>query len=235
MNTTDPSQNSTADRAEVTAASEPAVSESTGGGVSQSGADEHVRNGESTAQAAEGEDSAGHAEADDSAAEGASSEGDDAPADGAGASPAAGEAREGEGHAEKKRRRRRRKKKHGAQAGAEGAAPSESPEGAATEGTAEHAAGVAETHPAEGRDKRDKRKDKKHAGPPRERPPVTIGDIVFGKILEITEDAILIDIPGKAHAIFDRREMLLADDDDEQPPRQTLAPARDEAQSPEEE
>ena len=44
------------------------------------------------------------------------------------------------------------------------------------------------------------------------------GDIVFGKIIEITDEAILIDIPGKAKAIFDRRELLLADDD-EQPAR----------------
>jgi small subunit ribosomal protein S1 len=43
---------------------------------------------------------------------------------------------------------------------------------------------------------------------------VNAGDIVFGKILEIDEDAILIDIPGKARAIFDRREMLLTDEDD---------------------
>ena len=56
---------------------------------------------------------------------------------------------------------------------------------------------------------RDKKRDKKHAGPPRERPPVNRGDIVFGKIIEITDEAILIDIPGKAKAIFDRRELLL--------------------------
>lgn len=102
----------------------------------------------------------------------------------------------GEG-GEKKRRRRRRKKKGGARAqGAEGeAANAEAKDDDAKEG------------------RREKRK-----GPPRERPPVNHGDIVFGKIVEITDETILIDIPGKAKAIFDRREMLLPDDYDDRPP-----------------
>ena len=37
---------------------------------------------------------------------------------------------------------------------------------------------------------------------------------MFGKIVEITDEAIFIDIPGKARAIFDRAEMMLPDDDD---------------------
>ena len=118
---------------------------------------------------------------------------------------------------EKKRRRRRRKKKPGAhagEAGAEGAPGEAHPDGSAGEGQAE-GTHSGEVRPAPSVD-RPKRKDreKKH-GPPRERPPVNGGDIVFGKILEITDDAILIDIPGKAKAIFDRAEMLLPDDEDE--------------------
>ena len=118
---------------------------------------------------------------------------------------------------EKKRRRRRRKKKPGAQAGeagAEGAPGEPRPEGAGDEtaATAEGAPAGEARH--EGRPKKQEKKEKKH-GPPRERPPVNGGDIVFGKIIEITDEAILIDIPGKAKAIFDRAEMLLPDDEDE--------------------
>lgn len=127
---------------------------------------------------------------------------------------------------EKKRRRRRRKKKPSALAG-EGAT-SESAEhasdGAPTETTSEPGA---ETQPAEqdgapplapsrGPHAKDRKKERKHQ--PRERPPVNAGDIIFGKILEITDEAILVDIPGKARAIFDRREMLLPDDDDARGP-----------------
>ncbi|MDP8998990.1 MAG: S1 RNA-binding domain-containing protein, partial [Myxococcota bacterium] len=70
--------------------------------------------------------------------------------------------------------------------------------------------------PARGQHAKDKKKERKYQ--PRERPPVNAGDIIFGKILEITDEAILVDIPGKAHAIFDRREMLLPDDDDARTP-----------------
>jgi ribosomal protein S1 len=43
---------------------------------------------------------------------------------------------------------------------------------------------------------------------------------VFGKILEITDDAILVDLSGKAKGIFDRAEMLLPDDPAEAPDTQ---------------
>jgi small subunit ribosomal protein S1 len=115
---------------------------------------------------------------------------------------------------EKKRRRRRRRKKPGGGAAAEGTSPEASDvptEAGPAEETAEPSA---DAPPAE---RKDRKKERKH-GPPRERPPVTLGDIVFGKILEITDEAIFVDIPGKAHAIFDRAEMLLPDDDE--PPRQ---------------
>jgi small subunit ribosomal protein S1 len=111
---------------------------------------------------------------------------------------------------EKKRRRRRRRKK-GDKAGAPGV------EGAAAsgiEGETEGASAEGETTRAPDRPEKREPKREKKSGPPRERPPVNSGDIVFGKIIEITDEAILIDIPGKAHAIFDRREMLIVDDED---------------------
>jgi small subunit ribosomal protein S1 len=115
---------------------------------------------------------------------------------------------------DKKRRRRRRRKK-----GDKAAAPNV--DGAAAspaEGEGESAGVEGESPKAVDRpEKREPRREKK-SGPPRERPPVNAGDIVFGKILEITDEAILIDIPGKARAIFDRREMLIADDDDANAP-----------------
>ena len=53
------------------------------------------------------------------------------------------------------------------------------------------------------------------------------------KILAITDEAIIVDIPGKAHAIFDRREMLLPDDDDSPPrPRAHVEEAHVEVAAP---
>jgi ribosomal protein S1 len=126
---------------------------------------------------------------------------------------------------EKKRRRRRRKRKPGAHAAGEGVAseqPEQASEGATAEGAAEpgtEAPGAEKEGAPRGPNPRDKKAERKHR-PPRERAPVNAGDIVFGKILEITDEAIIVDIPGKAHAIFDRREMLLADEDEPtRPPR----------------
>jgi len=121
-------------------------------------------------------------------------------------------------HGEKKRRRRRRKRKPGAPAAGE-AASHEHGEEAAADAPAEDGAGADAVDVADhaaAPPRAQKKKEKK--GPPRERPPVNAGDIVFGKILAITDEAIIVDIPGKAHAIFDRQEMLLPDDDDS-PPR----------------
>jgi small subunit ribosomal protein S1 len=39
-----------------------------------------------------------------------------------------------------------------------------------------------------------------------------MGDVVFGKITEITDEALFIDLSGKAHAIFDRSELLLPEE-----------------------
>jgi small subunit ribosomal protein S1 len=155
------------------------------------------------------------------AREGTGDSGDDADADAAEHAADGGEG----GHegasatpgqpGEKKRRRRRRKKKPGAHAGEGGGEGGAGVEGAGGAAGGGEEVAVEGTQPADGKhEERPKKKEKRH-GPPRERPPVNGGDIVFGKILEITEDAILIDIPGKAKAIFDRAEMLLPDDDDE--------------------
>lgn len=117
---------------------------------------------------------------------------------------------------EKKRRRRRRKKK-GAHADAN--APGASAEGEqGGEEAREGDGAAAEATDPNAAPKIEKRKKERKPGPPRERPPVNLGDIVFGKIVEITDEAILIDIPGKSKAIFDRRELLLPDDDEAPPP-----------------
>jgi ribosomal protein S1 len=149
---------------------------------------------------------------------------------------------------EKRRRRRRRKKKPGSHVAGDGGT-SEPPEQGADAAASEAADGAAPAPPGDGQhlvepaaeaqrsEKRDPKKKEKRHGPPRERPPVNLGDIVFGKILEITDEAIIVDIPGKAHAIFDRLEMLLPDDDDPRrpPPRAPAIhePAPDEPIAPE--
>jgi small subunit ribosomal protein S1 len=125
---------------------------------------------------------------------------------------AGGEAQLGTPGEKKKRRRRRKKKPHEPEEGSAEARP-------AGEETSAPGTPAADAIDENATPKlRDKKKEKKH-GPPRERPPVNAGDIVFGKIIEITDDAILIDIPGKSKAIFDRREMLLPDDDEPGSPR----------------
>ncbi len=132
---------------------------------------------------------------------------------------------------EKKRRRRRRRKKGGAAAPGEAVA-AEGADEAGSDQTAEGAQGAAgeTTERREHEKKRDKKPQKKSA--PRERPPTNAGDIVFGKILAITDEAIIVDIPGKAHAIFDRREMLLPDEDETAGPHR--APAAEPPAAPQE-
>jgi small subunit ribosomal protein S1 len=158
-------------------------------------------------------------EADDASAAADGTQPDDAQASGeAGSSPG-----EASGGAPKKRRRRRRgKKAHqngAATAGGEGAAASDAPQ------ADEHAEAGAEAGP-EGESKaksgkrpaKDKgaRKGKKprprpDSGHPRERTAFHVGEEVFGKVTSVTEHAIMVDLSGKALAIFDRQE-LAADD-----------------------
>ncbi len=133
---------------------------------------------------------------------------EESPVEGAADQGPPGEGASGEGApGEKKRRRRRRRRKPAGQGAAEGASGSEETEPAAVDSEG------AVPKPSDRPEKREPRRERKQ-GPPRERPPVNAGDIVFGKIIEIDDEAILIDIPGKARAIFDRREMLLSDDDE---------------------
>ena len=182
--------------------------------------------------AAASHDAEAHADADHAdASDGDDEEGDDAPAGGEAGSPAGDPANAATGTPGKKKRRRRRKKKGDASVVVEG--------GAAGEGTA-ITAPTASTH-----EDRQKKKDRpRHEQ--RERPPFGYGDVVFGKITEITDDAIMVDLSGKAFAIFDRRELDLPDDleygadgevfDDETAPAVDAVPAAEpgaEAAAPE--
>ncbi len=206
MSTPDtPSQNPTPDASDAASSapnesSTPGESPGNGHGVAAS---------PTPSQGSEGTDApSGEAHGDEPTAgdethEGQAGEGEETHATGetAGAQPAG----------EKKRRRRRRRKKgdKGEAPGAEGAVAGAEGEAASVEGEG--------AKPADRPERREPRREKK-PGPPRERPPVNGGDIVFGKIIEISDEAILIDIPGKAHAIFDRREMLITDDDETSAP-----------------
>jgi ribosomal protein S1 len=154
--------------------------------------------------------------------EGSPSEGEESEGGHDDETPAGAEAQPGQAAAsgEKKKRRRRRKKK--LHEGEEGATAEARPAGDEGQPGAAPAAEASDENAAPRL--REKKKEKKH-GPQRERPPVNAGDIVFGKIIEITDDAILIDIPGKSKAIFDRREMLLPDDDE---PASARRPAAEE-------
>ena len=128
------------------------------------------------------------------------------------------------GDAPKKRRRRRRKS--AAQRAAEGGAVPAA--GGAASGDATEGAVAGEGAPAvEGGPPKDGRRDpKKHPKkekrdrPPRdasrERPAFNVGDVVFGKILDIGDDAILIDLSGKGRAVFDKLELLLPEDSPEE-------------------
>jgi small subunit ribosomal protein S1 len=131
-----------------------------------------------------------------------------------------------EGATGKKRRRRRRRKGGGetAQPGVEASEATESAEESATEAddseaeAGEHAEAGDEQAEGEGGQTQaggEKRKRRRGQGapPPRERPAFSIGEEVFGKVSQITEHAIWIDIAGKATGLFDRREVM-----DEDPP-----------------
>ncbi len=126
------------------------------------------------------------------------------------------------GDAKKRKRRRKRKGPPGAgptaegaeaegdaEASAEGAEGDDAEAGEASEGEAQ-AGGEA---PAEGEapqgKRRDRRKDKQAAAAAaqRERPAFSVGEEVFGKVCKVTDQAIWIDIAGKATGLFDRGEL----------------------------
>ncbi len=72
-------------------------------------------------------------------------------------------------------------------------------------------AGAGEAKEGEGT-RKDRPRKKERPREQRERPAFNYGDVVFGKLVEITDDALFIDLSGKALAIFDRRELDLPDD-----------------------
>ena len=110
------------------------------------------------------------------------------PAEGETAEEASTEGAPEGGPGEKKKRRRRKKKKGGAPGEGQEAQGGQSPQQ-----QPQHA----------------KRRDRE---PMRERPAFGVGDVVFGKIIDITEEALIVDLSGKAHAIFDKRELLLPEE-----------------------
>ena len=147
--------------------------------------------------------------------------------EGEGEHAAEGAAAGGAPTGEKKKRRRRRKKKkpEGAAAGAPGAP-------ATAEGGEAPAAAEAGGEPRRHDERRREKKKHHFGGEPRERPAFGVGDVVFGRITEITDEVLFVDLSGKALAIFDRMELLLPeepaqgpgsnvldDDDDFLPPK----------------
>ncbi|HEY3594064.1 MAG TPA: S1 RNA-binding domain-containing protein [Polyangiaceae bacterium] len=162
-----------------------------------------------------------------------SAEHDDAPAEGTapnGTAPEGAASGEAGPQREKKRRRRRRGKKHPAgeaaaapQAEGAEAAPEGAPEGTPVERAPDpaRADGAKKQNRGQsqktGKDARAKGKGKKKTGAPRtdhaprERTAFHVGEEVFGRVTSVTEHAVMVDLSGKALAIFDRRE-LAADD-----------------------
>ncbi len=123
-----------------------------------------------------------------------------------GAAPEAGAAgATAEGGAPHKKRRRRRRK--GPRPEGDAAAAGATPEG--------EGAPKAEGQKHEGQKHEGQKRDRKKKDRPRDphlRPAFGVGDVVFGKILEIGDDAIFIDVAGKAKAVFDKLELLLPED-----------------------
>ncbi len=101
----------------------------------------------------------------------------------------------------KKKRRRRKKKKGGpggeVAAGGEGGQPQQQ-QGQQQQGQQQQ--------------RRKERRPRPEGEAPRERPAFGVGDVVFGKIIEMTDEALFIDLSGKGHAIFDRHELLLPEE-----------------------
>ncbi len=162
-------------------------------------------------------DDAGGDDGDDGAseapAEGAAA-GGDGPAGAAGGSAAPGAPGTG-----KRKRRRRKKKKPGAE-GAAGASGAPGAEGGEAGAAGEHAGEGAHAGEGGGEHGGDASRGR-HQGQPRkarppresrERPAFGVGDVVFGKIIEILDEALIVDLSGKATAIFDRQELTIPDE-----------------------
>ncbi len=166
-----------------------------------------------------------HAALSDAAAGGADHDGDE----GEDEAEAAGETTEAaatnpDGTPAKRKRRRRRKKKTPGEAGA-----------AFAEAAAEGGGFVGvegDLHPI-GPPRPPRQPPPKKERPERERPAFNVGDVVFGKVLEVTEDALFVDLSGKAKAIFDLRELLITEEEAEEYNRAHKADRKSEEASPE--
>ena len=156
-----------------------------------------------------------------------------------------------------KRKRRRRKKKPHGEAGVAGAPGTTGREGGGEGATAEDGSVQADAAPGtpgeegaaargprpndqtsdprgpregkRGRNRKDRgpRRAEGPGAPARERPPFNFGDVVFGKIVALTDDAIFVDLSGKANAIFDRLELTMPEE-----PANTPADPEEEEDAP---
>jgi small subunit ribosomal protein S1 len=163
------------------------------------------------------------ASSDDAPSASSNDEGGDGGDEAAPSAEAASGGSEAPGAAPKKRRRRRRGKKahpNGAAAAhADGSAPAEgqpAEDGQAAEGgTPTPENGAKGGKEKRGKDKGGRKGKKAHprseSAHPRERTAFHVGEEVFGKVTSVTDHAIMVDLSGKALAIFDRHE--LAEDD----------------------
>lgn len=170
--------------------------------------------GEHTAATPDGTEAHGDAPAADDASTATSNgddEGDDGDAqaddgvggDAAGVDAAGGDAAGGDAAGGEKKKRRRRKRRKAGAAG-EGPPGDASPDVAAVQdarptprnsgGAPRNPGGAARGRP-------------QHARPATERAPFHVGEEVFGKVTAVLETAVMIDLAGKALAIFDRGEM----------------------------
>jgi small subunit ribosomal protein S1 len=105
------------------------------------------------------------------------------------------------------KRKRRRRRKRGA--AGEGSADAEQAEGTEqAEASAEGEPGSEGSAAGAGAEKaKPRRKKAKPPRPEAQRPAFRVGEEVFGRICKITEEAIWIDIAGKAVGLFDSREL----------------------------
>ncbi|MSP25806.1 MAG: S1 RNA-binding domain-containing protein [Myxococcales bacterium] len=218
--------------ANVSAGADPAASDGVSGPQNSANArasDASVADKSGADVASDAHDSGDSDDAGDSADTGDSDDASEPGEPGEGGA-AEGAAAAGTDPAKRKRRRRRRKKKPGD--ATVGAPPGEAPdaaEGAAAQAVAAddavapsadgsspttgakaagpkpRADGAAKREPRAARGNRD---SKRHAGPPMERPAFNVGDEVFGRVTNVTPDAIWLDVAGgKATAFHDRAEL----------------------------
>ena len=127
----------------------------------------------------------------------------------------------------RKRRRRRRKKA----APAEGVSTSAPTDGDAADASDEASEGEQATATEVGESKKKKKRRGKGAAlANRERPAFRVGEEVFGKVSRVTDDAVWVDIAGKATGLFDLRELTaMASEVSDVSPSEELAAVSPEA------